>query len=59
MPFLADMFVSMPRNLNVGWYGARDETLRLFAGIWQRLGYTGKIFWNETLGRRDQPGSDH
>ena len=57
MPFLADMFVSMPRNMNVGWHGARDETLRSFAAIWQRLGFTGKIFLERDLGR-DQPTSD-
>ncbi len=43
MPFLADMFVSMPRNSNVAWYGARTETLRLFAILWSKLNYTGKI----------------
>ena len=57
MPFLADMFVSMPRNLNVGWYGVRDETLRLFADIWQRLGFTGKIFLERDFGQQDRTGS--
>ena len=28
LPFLADMFASMPRTCNVGWYGVREETLR-------------------------------
>ena len=51
MPFLADMFVSMPRTMNVGWYGARDETLRSFAAIWQRLGFTGKILLERDMGR--------
>ena len=58
MPFLADMFVSMPRTMNVGWYGARDETLRSFADIWQRLGFTGKILLERDMGRQDQPASD-
>ena len=58
MPFLADMFVSMPRNMNVGWYGARDETLRSFADIWQRVGFTGKILLERDIGRQDQPTSD-
>ena len=58
MPFLADMFVSMPRTMNVGWYGARDETLRSFADIWQRLGFTGKILLERDMGRQDQPTSD-
>ena len=51
MPFLADMFVSMPRTMNVGWYGARDETLRSFAAIWQRLGFTGKILLERDIGQ--------
>ena len=58
MPFLADMFVSMPRSMNVGWYGARDETLRLFAAIWARLGFTGKVLLEQAMGRQDQPTSD-
>ena len=40
-------------TFNVGWYGAKEETLRLFAGIWQRLGFTGKIFLNEGRGCQD------
>lgn len=43
LPFLADMFVSMPRRTHVAWYGARMETLRLFAIVWDRLGFTGNI----------------
>ena len=43
LPFLADMFVSMPRASNLGWYGARDETLQSFASIWEKLDFTGKI----------------
>ena len=57
MPFLADMFVSMPRNMNLGWYGARDQTLRSFAAIWQRLGFTGKILLEQDMGRQDRTGS--
>jgi hypothetical protein len=54
MPFLADLFVSLPRNSNVGWYGAREETLRLFAGIWERLSFTGKILMDQTLMQQDR-----
>jgi len=54
MPFLADMFVSMPRTFNVGWYGTREETLRLFAGIWERLGFSGKILLDQPLIQQDQ-----
>lgn len=49
MPFLADMFVSMPRTFNLAWYGAREETLRLFGGIWERLSFTGRILFDEPL----------
>jgi hypothetical protein len=58
MPFLADMFVSMPRNMNVSWCGTRGETLRSFGDIWQRLGFTGKIFLERDNEREDQPTSD-
>ena len=51
------MFVSMSRTMNVGWYGARDETLRSFADIWQRLGFTGKILLERDIGRQDLTGS--
>jgi hypothetical protein len=47
LPFLTDMFASMPRNSNVGWYGARMETLRLFAAAWNRLQFTGKILLDQ------------
>jgi len=47
LPFLADMFVSMPRSLNVAWYGARSDTLTLFAQVWRRLGFTGAILLGE------------
>ena len=43
MPFLADLFVSMPRTSNVAWYGARLETLSLFANIWKTLNFAGQI----------------
>ena len=43
LPFLADMFVPMPRTINLAWYGARAETLGLFASVWEKLSFTGKI----------------
>jgi hypothetical protein len=43
LPFLADMFVSLPRASNLAWYGARAETLGSFASIWEKLNFTGKI----------------
>ena len=53
IPFLADMFVSMPRTFNVGWYGTRGETLGLFAGIWQSLGFTGQILLDREFTHKD------
>jgi hypothetical protein len=43
LPFLTDMFVSMPRTVNVAWYGARSDTLRLFANVWSKLNFVGQI----------------
>ena len=43
VPFLADMFVSMPKNSNLAWYGAGTEMLSRFAIVWNRLNFTGKI----------------
>jgi hypothetical protein len=53
LPFLADMFVSMPRKSNVAWYGARPETLELFASVWQKLDFTGKILVDHPALQRD------
>lgn len=47
LPFLTDLFVSMPRNSNVAWYGTRHETLSLFANVWEKLKFTGKILIEE------------
>jgi hypothetical protein len=49
LPFLTDMFASMPRISNVAWYGARMETLRLFAAAWNKLQFTGKILMDQDL----------
>ena len=49
LPFLTDMFASMPRISNVAWYGARMETLRLFAAAWNKLQFTGKILLDQDL----------
>ena len=47
MPFLADVFASLPRSWNVGWFAAQTHTLSLFARIWQRLGFTGRILLDD------------
>ncbi|SDR05677.1 hypothetical protein SAMN05519103_00568 [Rhizobiales bacterium GAS113] len=51
LPYLADMFVCSRKETKLAWVGARTETLRLFAGVWKRLGFTGEIFVEEGLGR--------
>ena len=55
LPFLTDLFVSMPRNSNVAWYGTRHETLSLFANVWEKLKFTGKILIEEPAGRAASP----
>jgi hypothetical protein len=52
MPFLADIFFSAARNLNVTWYAEQTETLCLFASIWQKLGFTGKIMVDDSVVKR-------
>jgi hypothetical protein len=49
MPFLADIFFSAARNLNVTWYAEQTETLCLFASIWQNLGFTGKLMVDDSV----------
>ncbi len=49
LPFLADMFLSTPRDSTIAWYGARWETLRLFAIVWNKLNYSGKILVDRLL----------
>ena len=53
LPFLADMFVSMARNANLGWYGAGLEMLSRFAALWEKLGFIGKILVDRDLIRRN------
>jgi hypothetical protein len=47
LPFLADLFVSTPRNSVVAWMGLRRETLDLFAKVWSNLGFTEPIIVDE------------
>lgn len=49
VPFLADMFVSVPKSSNLAWYGAGMEMLSRFAMVWDRLGFTGKILVDPEL----------
>jgi hypothetical protein len=57
MPFLADMFASMSRDSNVAWYGLRAETMRLFAIVWEELGFTGKIWIDQEFEYKHQLAS--
>ena len=57
LPFLADLFVSMPRSSNVAWHGQRPETLALFADVWEGLNFTGKILLDETAAAPPHPTS--
>jgi hypothetical protein len=59
MPFLADLFAASPRDLTVGWYGGRHDTLAMFAKVWRKLGLKGAIYCDEML-REDLnfPGAD-
>ena len=43
LPFLADVFVPMPRNTTLAWYGTQPKMLALFARVWETLGFQGKI----------------
>jgi hypothetical protein len=43
LPYLADVFVNLPRGWSIGWLGGRVKTLDLFASIWEKLGFQGKI----------------
>jgi hypothetical protein len=43
IPYVANAIASLPRSWNVGYAGCRAKTFELFAALWQRLGFTGKI----------------
>ena len=49
LPFLADLFVSAPRNTAIGWAGVRRETLERFSKVWQQLGFSEPILVEEEL----------
>ena len=38
LPFLADLFASVPRRWSVGWIGGRPDTFRMFCQVWSRFG---------------------
>jgi len=54
LPFLADLFVAMPRTFNVAWFGVRTETLSKFAKVWDRLAFAGKIQVDNELSKPNE-----
>ena len=52
--FLADMFLSMPKAVNLGWYGAGIEMLSRFATVWNKLGFTGELLVDQELLQQKQ-----
>ena len=43
VPFLVDALVAYPRDLRLGWFGARRDLLERFAVAWGALGFTTPI----------------
>jgi len=43
LPFLLDAVVEYPRDVVLGWFGTRADTLALFAVAWRDLGFTRAI----------------
>lgn len=43
VPYLADLLMTLPRDLVPVWYGARPSMLTLFAQVWQALRFTSPI----------------
>jgi hypothetical protein len=38
LPFLVDLFASVPRTWSVAWIGARPDTFRMFCRVWRSFG---------------------
>lgn len=51
LPFLADMFACSERDMTIAWSGGREQTLWLFAQVWQKLGFVGRILVDEESAR--------
>lgn len=43
LPFIVDLLEPMPRNANLGVFGASDELLHGLASAWTELGFAGRI----------------
>jgi hypothetical protein len=57
LPFLADLFSSAPRHWTVAWVGGRLDTFRLFSGMWERLGFEGRVLMPEWCSLLLAPGA--
>ncbi|HJU10330.1 MAG TPA: hypothetical protein VJ728_05615 [Candidatus Binataceae bacterium] len=54
VPFLADMFATMPKNSNLVWYGIGEEMLSRFAAVWDKLGFVGNISLDPELTKANE-----
>ena len=43
LPFLADLFASLPSGVKIGWFGAHRPMLDLFLQVWSGMGSTQPI----------------
>lgn len=43
LPYLADLFVSLPRHWNLAWFGASPGLFGRIITMWRALGFTGEI----------------
>ncbi len=43
IPYLSDLFVSLPRKTGVSWFGGNRFTLELFCCMWKKLGFSERI----------------
>jgi hypothetical protein len=57
LPFLADLFSSAPRHWTAAWVGGRLDTFRLFCGMWDRLGFEGRVLMPEWCSLLLAPGA--
>ena len=49
LPFLCDLFSPAPRHWNVSYAGCRNRTFALFCGVYEAMGFTGRVIVPETF----------
>ncbi|MGA0333977.1 MAG: hypothetical protein ACO3N7_04385 [Kiritimatiellia bacterium] len=47
LPYLTDLFFATPRNLTLAWFGENNGLLHRFAQVWQELGFTHEILFDQ------------